>query len=266
MMDRGFVNYYEVLGVSRDSSQEEIRNAYRRLAKERHPDRSGGSTEEFARLQEAHDVLSDPDLRRQHDEALDLAHAASQLADLDFSSLEEDELSARRRARESQGPGLGERLKGRFRRKESASRETSSGRRVRGRYEVREARWYEPHEFEPEPITFKSAAISFFAAFLAFIAIGQLGIWASAPESAGALAGLAVLAPFMPVIYTLAGLVAAYLAYRAAGYWAVALVFVAALAVGGQGRPENFTQFTTVGIILLLVAIWLGNRRDRPGR
>src|ERR687896_76948 len=88
------VNYYEVLGVPREASQEEIRNAYRRLAKDRHPDLAGGSTQEFSLLQEAHAVLSDPNRRRQHDEALDLAHAADQLAGLDFGSME-DELAAR---------------------------------------------------------------------------------------------------------------------------------------------------------------------------
>src|SRR3712207_7123207 len=46
----------------------EIRNAYRRLAKERHPDHAGGSEAEFSRLQEAHAVLSDPNRRRQHDQ------------------------------------------------------------------------------------------------------------------------------------------------------------------------------------------------------
>src|SRR5918992_223016 len=129
------INYYDVLGVPREASQEEIRTAYRRLAKDRHPDLAGGSSEEFSLLQEAHAVLSDPNRRRQHDEALDLAHAADQLAGLDFGSME-DELSARRQERESGGPGLGERLRGRFRRKEKApggdrSREDV---RRRGRY------------------------------------------------------------------------------------------------------------------------------------
>src|ERR671911_1231849 len=113
------INYYDVLGVPREASQEEIRQAYRSLAKDRHPDRAGGSREEFSLLQEAYAVLSDPNRRRQHDEALDLAHAADQLAglNLDFGSLE-DELSAKRRERESSGPSLGERLRGRFGRKE----------------------------------------------------------------------------------------------------------------------------------------------------
>ncbi len=261
------INYYQVLGVPREASQEEIRNAYRRLAKDRHPDLAGGSAEEFSLLQEAHAVLSDTERRRQHDEALDLAHAADQLAGLDFGSME-DELAARRQERESGGPGLGERLRGRFGRQDKASggRLDSGDVRRRGRYEVREARWYEPHYFDPEPITWKTGAISFVAAFLAFIAVGQLGLWATGAVDAGPLAFTSTLAPFLPILYTLVGLVAAYFAYRAAGYAALALVFVGALVVGGQGGPEGLLQFVTLGIIALLVVIWLGNRRDRAAR
>ena len=260
------VNYYEVLGVPREASQTEIRVAYRRLAKERHPDHPSGSADEFSLLQEAHAVLSDPNRRRTHDEALDLAHAADQLAGLDFGSME-DELAARRQGREPGGPSMGERLRGRFQRKDKApgggrSREDV---RRRGRYEVREARWYEPQNFDPKPITWRTGAISFVAAFLAFIAAGQLGLWALGVGT-GSLTFLQTLAPFLPIVYTLVGLLVAYFAYRAAGYAALGLVFVAVLAVGGQGQPEGLLQFGTLGIILLLVVIWLGNRRDNAAR
>jgi molecular chaperone DnaJ len=271
------INYYEVLGVPREASQAEIRNAYRNLAKERHPDYPGGSAEEFSRLQEANSVLSDPNRRRQHDEALDLAHAADQLAglNLDFGSVE-DELSAKRRERESGGPSLGERLRGRFGRREEdpyeslrrEARDSGRGRRTRGRYDVSEARWYEPHRFDPEPVTLKSGAITFVAAFLAFIVIGQIGLWATAPEQVdpGPFTFVEVLAPFMPILYSLVGLVVAYFAFRAAGYAALALSFVAALVVGGQGGPEGLLQFATVGIIVLLVVVYLGNRRESAAR
>jgi len=260
------VNYYKVLGVSREASQEEIRGAYRRLAKERHPDHPSGSADEFSLLQEAHAVLADPNRRRTHDEALDLAHAADQLSGLDFGSLE-DELAARRQEHESSGPPLGERLRGRFSRKEkpSGGRNREDVQR-RGRYEVREARWYEPHYFDPEPITWKTGAISFVAAFLAFIAVGQLGLWARGVVDPGPLAWTGALAPFLPILYVLVGLLTAYLAFRAAGYAALALVFVAALVVGGQGEPEGLLQFGTLGIVILLVVIWLGRRRDRAAR
>jgi len=260
------VNYYEVLGVSREASQEEIRTAYRRLAKERHPDHPSGSAQEFSLLQEAHAVLSDPNRRRMHDEALDLAHAADQLSGLDFGSLE-DELAARRQERESGGPSLGERLRGRFARKDKppGGRDQGDARR-RGRYEVREAHWYEPHYFDPEPMTWKTGAISFVAAFLAFIAVGQLGLWATGVVDPGPLAWTGALAPFLPILYVLVGLLTAYFAFRAAGYAALALVFVAALVVGGQGEPEGLLQFGTLGIVILLVVIWLGRRRDRAAR
>src|SRR5215210_5870403 len=123
------INYYKVLGVSRNASQSEIKNAYRTLAKERHPDHVGGSETEFSRLQEAHAVLSDPNRRQQHDQDLDLAHAAAQLAGLkfDFESLD-DEVSQKRRERETRGnggsgggPSLGERLRNRFRRGRDAN-------------------------------------------------------------------------------------------------------------------------------------------------
>ena len=269
------INYYEVLGVPREASQAEIRNAYRNLAKERHPDHPGGSAEEFSRLQEANAVLSDPNRRRQHDEALDLAHAADQLAglNLDFGSVE-DELSAKRRERESGGPSLGERLRGRFGRREEdpyeslrrEARDSGRGRRTRGRYDVSEARWYEPHRFDPEPVTLKSGAITFVAAFLAFIAIGQIGMWATGAVDPGPFGFFKVLAPFMPILYSLVGLVVAYFAFRAAGYAALALSFVAALVVGGQGGPEGLLQFATVGIIVLLVVVYLGNRRESAAR
>jgi molecular chaperone DnaJ len=67
----------------------------------------------------------------------------------------------------------------------------------------------------------------------------------------------------MPIVYTLVGLLAAYFAYRAAGWAGIALVFVAALVVGGSGGPEGLVRFATLGIILLLVVIYLGTRRQR---
>ena len=262
-------NYYEVLGVRREASQAEIRNAYRNLAKTLHPDHPGGSAEKFSRIQEANAILSDPDRRREHDEELDLAHAADQLAGLNFDfDGAEDELSSRRRARESGGPSLGERFKGRFGRKEGSSGR-DSGRdtrtRTRGRYDISEARWYEPHRLDPEPVTLKSGAVSFVGAFLAFIVVGQIGLWAQG-ENPGVFAFLMALDPFMFILYTLVGLVAGYLAYRAAGWAGLGLVFVAALVVGGQGEPVGLLQFVTAGIIVLLVVIWLGNRRDAAAR
>ncbi|MCS7023327.1 MAG: molecular chaperone DnaJ [Bryobacteraceae bacterium] len=64
-------DYYETLGVSRQASQEEIRKAYRRLARKYHPDLNPGdkaAEEKFKSVQEAYDVLSDERKRQMYDQ------------------------------------------------------------------------------------------------------------------------------------------------------------------------------------------------------
>ena len=60
-----FKDYYEVLGVPRDSNQDDIKQAYRRLARKFHPDVSEepNAEERFKELQEAYEVLKDPEKR-----------------------------------------------------------------------------------------------------------------------------------------------------------------------------------------------------------
>ncbi len=60
------IDYYELLGVTRDASSSEIRSAYRTLAKAMHPD-AGGTAGAFRLLREAYDTLTDPELRADYD-------------------------------------------------------------------------------------------------------------------------------------------------------------------------------------------------------
>lgn len=59
-------DYYEILGVSKNASQEEIKKAYYRLAHKYHPDK-GGDEEKFKEINEAYQVLSNPQKRQQYD-------------------------------------------------------------------------------------------------------------------------------------------------------------------------------------------------------
>jgi len=60
------MDHYQTLGVSRDADASAIKKAYRKLASKHHPDK-GGNPEEFKRVQEAYDTLSDPQKRSQYD-------------------------------------------------------------------------------------------------------------------------------------------------------------------------------------------------------
>ncbi|MFE5713965.1 molecular chaperone DnaJ [Streptomyces sp. NPDC056501] len=74
MSTKDFVekDYYKVLGVPKDATEAEIKKAYRKLARENHPDANKGDTkaeERFKEISEANDILGDPKKRKEYDEA-----------------------------------------------------------------------------------------------------------------------------------------------------------------------------------------------------
>jgi curved DNA-binding protein CbpA len=86
-------DYYKILGVRRSASKSEVRSAYRKLARVRHPDVNGGSetaAREFALLSKAYRVLIDPQERAYYDEKL------SSLTDSGYSILHSNNPHARR--------------------------------------------------------------------------------------------------------------------------------------------------------------------------
>ncbi|NRF89855.1 DnaJ domain-containing protein [Paenibacillus frigoriresistens] len=68
------IDLYEVLGLSKAATAEEIKKAYRKKAKESHPD-VGGKEENFKTIKEAYDVLSDPKMKSEYDYAYNLYHS-----------------------------------------------------------------------------------------------------------------------------------------------------------------------------------------------
>lgn len=94
-------DYYEVLGLQKGASDEDIKRAFRKLAKQYHPDvnKDPGAEEKFKEIGEAYSVLSDPEKKRQYDQ---FGHAAFQngggaggfggfsTEDFDFSSIFDD--------------------------------------------------------------------------------------------------------------------------------------------------------------------------------
>lgn len=61
-------NYYDILGVNKSATPEELKKAYRKLAHQYHPDKGSGNEEKFKEINEAYQVLSDKEKRAQYDQ------------------------------------------------------------------------------------------------------------------------------------------------------------------------------------------------------
>ncbi|HSX27863.1 MAG TPA: molecular chaperone DnaJ [Candidatus Saccharimonadales bacterium] len=61
-------DYYEVLGISKSASADEIKKAFRKLAVQHHPDKAGGDEAKFKEINEAYEVLKDPSKRQRYDQ------------------------------------------------------------------------------------------------------------------------------------------------------------------------------------------------------
>ncbi len=61
-------DYYEVLGIGKNASDDEIKKAFRRLAIQHHPDKEGGDETKFKEINEAYEVLKDPSKRQRYDQ------------------------------------------------------------------------------------------------------------------------------------------------------------------------------------------------------
>ena len=74
-------DYYEVLGVSRDATVDEIKKSYRKLAMQYHPDKNPGNKEaeeKFKEIAEAYAILSDPQKREKYNR---FGHAAGHVSE-----------------------------------------------------------------------------------------------------------------------------------------------------------------------------------------
>lgn len=82
-----FVNYYEILGVNLNSSEQEIKNSFRKLAKQYHPDinKEKNAHAKFILINEAHLILSDSEARRKYDETFKLQTSNHKEPEIDDS-------------------------------------------------------------------------------------------------------------------------------------------------------------------------------------
>src|SRR3984957_13136587 len=102
-----FIDYYKILGLDKKASEEDIKKAYRKLARKHHPDLNPNDKEankKFQQINEANEVLSDPEKRKKYDQyGKDWQHAEA------FEKAQQSAgAQGRRRGGSSQGFGGGE--------------------------------------------------------------------------------------------------------------------------------------------------------------
>src|SRR5680860_1084081 len=61
-------DYYEILGINKSASADEIKKAFRKAAIKHHPDKEGGDEAKFKEINEAYEILSNPDKRQRYDQ------------------------------------------------------------------------------------------------------------------------------------------------------------------------------------------------------
>jgi DnaJ-class molecular chaperone len=79
-------NYYQILGVDRNASADEIKRAYRKLAGQHHPDK-GGDTHQFQEIQKAYETIGDPQKRAEYDNPGMSMHGGVGGSPFDFESI-----------------------------------------------------------------------------------------------------------------------------------------------------------------------------------
>ena len=101
-----FIDYYKILGVNKTATQDEIRSAYRKLARKHHPDLNPNDKEahkKFQQINEANEVLSDPEKRKKYDQyGKDWQHAEA------FEKAQQGSGQGRRRSSGGGFQGFGE--------------------------------------------------------------------------------------------------------------------------------------------------------------